>query len=506
MSSPWAKIPVPEPLNLKDIMFEESTKENKKSLEETNSQSDIDQELLFHLETEENLSDPGTDAAIATILQQEYDEEYNETLKTTKEKQNYASMFFPQWEFPMRKSDFAEIDSDSDEEELESINLRHSDEVISKYDVKLNDGKNKLGTSLKSSSLVSSDIDDYAITDFRLSDKVCNSLKLYSKREQSKREKLHDKKEDNATAEFALDYSTRLQLHKLINKQLLERINGIISVGKEAVILHANSDPSYPDAVLPKNCAVKVYKTTLADFKQREIYIREDKRFIGRIGKQSIKKTIHLWAEKEMRNLFRLQKAGIFCPEPIALKRHVLVMSFIGEDHHPAPKLKYAAMKTEEYDLAYNQVVEAMVNLYNKARLIHCDLSEYNILWHDRQCYLIDVSQSVEPTHTDAFCFLFRDCENITKFFSHKHVPNMKTARELFTEITGFDYFDRVAMEEASNFSKSKPNVMDECDTESNNIFETEWQKIMEDQFEQQQVTTSESIEKNIIDPLNKKD
>lgn len=127
-------------------------------------------------------------------------------------------------------------------------------------------------------------------------------------------------------------------------------------LGKEAVVLHANSDPSYPDATLPKYCAVKVYKTTLADFKQREIYIREDKRFTGRIGKQSIRKTINLWAEKELRNLFRLQKAGIPCPQPIALKQNVLVMSFIGENHHPASKLKYAAMETEEYDLAYNQV------------------------------------------------------------------------------------------------------------------------------------------------------
>lgn len=62
-------------------------------------------------------------------------------------------------------------------------------------------------------------------------------------------------------------------------------------------------------------------------------------------------------------------------------------------------------------------------------------------------------------------------------------------------------------MEEASKFSKSKPNVMDECDAESNNIFETQWQKIMEEQCEQQQVITGESSgesdEKDIIDPLH---
>lgn len=56
-----------------------------------------------------------------------------------------------------------------------------------------------------------------------------------------------------------------------------------------------------------------------------------------------------------------------------------------------------------------------MKTLYTKARLIHADLSEYNILWYNNQCYLIDVSQSTEPCHNDAFQFLMRDCENVTK-------------------------------------------------------------------------------------------
>lgn len=41
-------------------------------------------------------------------------------------------------------------------------------------------------------------------------------------------------------------------------------------------------------------------------------------------------------------------------------------------------------------------------------------------------------------------------------------------------------------------------------DTESNNKFKTESQKIMEEQFEQQQVNTSNSDEKDIIDTLFK--
>lgn len=52
--------------------------------------------------------------------------------------------------------------------------------------------------------------------------------------------------------------------------------------------------------------------------------------------------------------------------------------------------------------------------LFNEVGLVHSDLSEYNILWHEDKCYFIDVGQSVTPTHENAFHFLMRDCVNVT--------------------------------------------------------------------------------------------
>ena len=37
----------------------------------------------------------------------------------------------------------------------------------------------------------------------------------------------------------AVDEKTRLILYRLVNQELLESINGVISTGKEAVVLHA---------------------------------------------------------------------------------------------------------------------------------------------------------------------------------------------------------------------------------------------------------------------------
>lgn len=130
-------------------------------------------------------------------------------------------------------------------------------------------------------------------------------------------------------------------------------------LGKEAVILHAESDPSFPfppEEGLPKECAIKVFKTTLSEFKQRDKYIKDDYRFKDRIGNQTAKKTIRIWAEKEMANLMRLRKVGIPCPQVVTLKHHVLVMSFIGENLYPAPKLKDAKMSNADYIQAYDEV------------------------------------------------------------------------------------------------------------------------------------------------------
>ena len=69
-----------------------------------------------------------------------------------------------------------------------------------------------------------------------------------------------------------------------------------------------------------------------------------------------------MWAEKEMHNLVRMFKAGISCPEVVLLKKHVLVMSFIGENHQAAPKLKNAILSSSQKKMAYDQVCEVQNN------------------------------------------------------------------------------------------------------------------------------------------------
>lgn len=236
-------------------------------------------------------------------------------------------------------------------------------------------------------------------------------------------------KHDRATVEQVMDPRTRMILFKLLNRGLILGINGCISTGKEANVYHATSknDDEY---------AIKIYKTSILTFKDRDKYVTGEFRFRAGYCKHNPRKMVRTWAEKEMRNLIRMQNAGINVPIPILLRSHVLVMSFCGKNGWPAPKLKDVDLSQSKARELYRDCVIMMWNIFNKCKLVHADLSEFNLLYDDGKIVVIDVSQSVEHDHPHALEFLRKDATNITDFFARKNVTSVMTVKELFTFIT----------------------------------------------------------------------
>jgi len=62
--------------------------------------------------------------------------------------------------------------------------------------------------------------------------------------------------------------------------------------------------------------------------------------------------------------------------------------------------------------------MQILTILWKEAKLVHGDLSEYNILYGNEEVYLIDMGQAVPPDHPHAFRFLRRDIEQLNRFFS----------------------------------------------------------------------------------------
>ncbi len=212
--------------------------------------------------------------------------------------------------------------------------------------------------------------------------------------------------EDLKVWEDVFDVPTLKALYRLANKDIIKAMGGVISTGKESHVFHALGEEV--------ELAVKIYKISTSDFKAMQEYLIGDPRFKN--IKHSKKDIVIAWARKELRNLSRAYEAGIKVPKPIIVERNVLVMEFIGKDETPAPLLKDVADEIDDPADLLAKVVEFMSVLYNKSKLIHADLSEYNILY-DGAPVFIDMGQSVTRDHPNAEKFLLRDVKNIIKFF-----------------------------------------------------------------------------------------
>ncbi|XP_023014809.2 serine/threonine-protein kinase rio1 [Leptinotarsa decemlineata] len=277
----------------------------------------------------------------------------------------------------------------------------------------------------------------------------------------NKNEKHNKDKSDRATTEQVMDPGTRMILFRLLNKNVSE-INGCISTGKEANVYHAVSDSG-------EDYAIKIFKTSILVFKDRDKYMSGDFRFRHGYRRSSTRNMIKTWAEKERRNLARMHSKGLNVPQPISLESHVLLMTFIGKKGWPAPKLKDVELSLSKARQAYRETVVMMWQMYNKCKMVHADFSEYNMLYHNGQIYIIDVSQSVEVDHPRALHFLRMDCKNITEFFEKKNVVTM-SIKDLFDFITDSsitesnmeECLDAFAEKAAGNTETTSPEQVDE--------------------------------------------
>lgn len=213
---------------------------------------------------------------------------------------------------------------------------------------------------------------------------------------------------DRKVANEIFDERTLKTLYKLANQGYVDILNGAISTGKEANVLKGFRDDG-------SIVAVKIYRIATSDFKKMQYYIAGDPRFNVRANNKS--QLIGSWVNKEFRNLNRLKDAGVNVPNALSSLNNVLVMEFIGDkEGNPSPTVKY--LPPEDPLDFYEQLVDQLDKFVNNAKLVHGDLSTYNIINHNEKPIIIDVSQSVVKDHIIAKDLLTRDIKNLVKEFS----------------------------------------------------------------------------------------
>ena len=238
------------------------------------------------------------------------------------------------------------------------------------------------------------------------------------------------KKDDDRLklVETVFDEKTRLILFSLITKGFFEALEGAISTGKEANVYFATSKE--------EPLAIKIFRIDAPSFKKMRDYIEGDYRFKKIRGKRS--GFIEMWAKKEFKNLKRMAAHDIPVPQPVYVERNILLMEYLGEGDSVLPLLRDSHVQKPKK--LYKNIIESVKTIYREAKLVHADLSEYNILYNEvrEEFFIIDVSQAVLTDHPKSSEFLLRDLNNINQYFEGLGVDIIPLDK-IFTWVTGFE-------------------------------------------------------------------
>lgn len=204
-----------------------------------------------------------------------------------------------------------------------------------------------------------------------------------------------------------LDEQSQMAIYRLLNRGVIAELGHPIKEGKESIIVHATA----PDN---RELAVKVHTSKVFRAREKKQYIFGDWRF-RHAKRHIILRTEEIWAEKEFRNLARLDKAGVMAPKPVGFEQNLVVMTFVGADGVGAPQLSNVQKLNNRIA---EEITTSVRQLVSRAGLVHGDLSPYNILVWQNRPYLIDLSQAVLTSHPEAERLLRRDMENMVGFLA----------------------------------------------------------------------------------------
>jgi RIO kinase 1 len=228
-------------------------------------------------------------------------------------------------------------------------------------------------------------------------------------------EKLFDEK-DYKYFSKVFDFFTLDNIRTLEARGLIKRVYGVVEEGKESVIVLCEGVDG--DARI-----LKIYMIETTAFKKMDEYIVGDPRF--KSIKRKKRDIIYMWCRKEFSNLKRAHNHGVSVPKPYGFLKNLLVMEAITNKNGLLAK----PINDEELsnpERFFWMIVDNMKKLYKDARLVHSDISEYNILNKDGTPVLVDFAQAVLLTHPMAERFLERDVTNLIRYFSKKYGMKVK--------------------------------------------------------------------------------
>ena len=215
---------------------------------------------------------------------------------------------------------------------------------------------------------------------------------------------------------------------------LITDVLAVVKGGKEASVYRCQAHPSTGLSLV----AAKVYRPhmfrSLSNDKMyregRQILTAEgravknnDHRILRAVGKKTVfgEQVAHTsWLMHEYTTLERLHHSGAAVPKPLAVAENVILMSYAGDAHIAAPSLSDVQLESDEVEPLFNEVLRN-IELMLDHKMIHGDLSAYNILYWEGKITLIDFPQvSNIETNSNAYFILERDITRTCEYFARQ--------------------------------------------------------------------------------------
>ncbi|MCP1663297.1 MAG: serine/threonine protein phosphatase [Methanocalculus sp. MSAO_Arc1] len=190
-----------------------------------------------------------------------------------------------------------------------------------------------------------------------------------------------------------------LALHTLSSRGSVSALGSLIGVGKESVVY---------EALGLGVIVLKFHRIGQQSFQS----VRVNREYMTNTGHCPWIFASGLSAEKEYEALRRLT-GRVRVPVPIDRSRHTLAMSYI-------PGVNLNNCRLEDPETVYQELIEEVRKAY-RLGMIHADLSEYNVMVNEDQCWIIDWPQWTETTHPNADELIRHDVETIVSFFNRKY-------------------------------------------------------------------------------------
>ncbi|POM79788.1 Atypical/RIO protein Kinase [Phytophthora palmivora] len=295
--------------------------------------------------------------------------------------------------------------------------------------------------------------DDYNLEEDGYTDDIENGKQFNSLRESMRRQiklnghrgsfvakpRLDLGKNGSGTHESMFDEHTQAVLRKLVRKELVLTVKTRAYTGKAANVFYGVGIDKA--AGQERGLALKIFKTNKGDVTKTMECDPSGRRYGLDYVKKSIRRHLKTQAEHEYKYLCRARSAleqgtvteteeqlastsrGARVPKPLILREHVLATEFVGLDGHLAPCLEDARLNGTQLCSVYTDLLRAIRRLYQRARLVHGNLSAASIRYHDNRCWIMGIGHAVEVGGENHLVFLTRDLDNLDSFFRSSGVP-----------------------------------------------------------------------------------